>query len=261
MFKVSLLPASYRKQLENKAKKELLEKVALLVLICLLIIFGGVFAKGQILSAKLKNIEHENTKLEQQFPALQRYQSIYDDLKSTRGMMESILPKNKDAVSFIAMLSNITPDYIEVKDIRLENWFTSGICTMQCICMDYSDLKDYQAILQSEEVRKVIQDVQISGITHQTGEDGDKSVSFTVALSLSGNVQAPADAPQVNNAEPTSKPVENASQSTTTTAPATTDNTAEPTTEKEADAETSSNAEGSSAQADAEAKQDETVES
>ena len=208
MFKVSLLPASYRKQLENKTKKELLEKVALLVLICLLIVFGGVFAKGQILSAKLKNMERENSKLEQQFPALQRYQSIYDDLKSTRGMMESILPKNKDAVSFIAMLSNITPDYIEVKDIRLENWFTSGICTMQCTCMDYSDLKDYQAILQSEDVRKVIQDVQFSGITHQTGEDGDKSVSFTVALSLSGSVQTPGDAPQVNNAEPSSKPAE-----------------------------------------------------
>ena len=70
VFKVSLLPAAYRKRLEEKKKKDLLARIALIVLLCLAIVYAGVFAQGQIMNIKLKKLERQNAELQQQFPAL-----------------------------------------------------------------------------------------------------------------------------------------------------------------------------------------------
>ena len=228
MFKVSLLPASYRKQLENKAKKDLLEKIALLVLICMLIVFAGVFTKGQILDSKLAKVQAENAKLEQQFPDLQKYQTIYDELNASRQMLISVWPKGIDATSFIVKLSNITPDYIEIKSLSLDNWFAEGTCTIQCKCMDYSDMQGYQNILQQGELKDSIASVQFSAPSRQVDADGNKSVEFTVVLGLSSAVAAPNQNAEVNVAESTTKA--SADKDSATTQPTTT--AAQTTTEK-----------------------------
>lgn len=196
VLKVSLLPAAYRKRLEEKKKKDLLARVALVVLLCLAIVNGGIFAQGQIMNAKLKKLEWQNAELQQQFPALQQYQTIFNDLQSAKRMVESVSPQNPEAVEFLALIANNTPDYIQVKEINLENWFTAGVCTLTCTCLDYSDVNDFKASFETEEMQETVKLVQLTSITRQVTEDGNKTINFTLALSMSNAVQVPTEAPK-----------------------------------------------------------------
>lgn len=196
VLKVSLLPAAYRKRLEEKKKKDLLARVALVVLLCLAIVNGGIFAQGQIMNAKLKKLERQNAELQQQFPALQQYQTIFNDLQSAKRMVESVSPQNPEAVEFLALIANNTPDYVQVKEINLENWFTAGVCTLTCTCLDYSDVNDFKASFETEEMQETVKLVQLTSITRQVTEDGNKTINFTLALSMSNAVQVPTEAPK-----------------------------------------------------------------
>ena len=83
--------------------------------------------KGQILKSKLKTIQRKNRAIESEFPALQEYQNIYNELGEVRKMIESITRQDPDAVEFFTMISNQTPDYVQITQITLENWFKEGI--------------------------------------------------------------------------------------------------------------------------------------
>lgn len=196
VLKVSLLPAAYRKRLEEKKKKDLLARVALVVLLCLAIVNVGIFAQGQIMNAKLKKLERQNAELKQQFPALQQYQTIFNDLQSAKKMVESVSPQNPEAVEFLALIANNTPDYIQVTEINLENWFTAGVCTLTCTCLDYSDVNDFKASFETEEMQKTVKLVQLTSITRQVTENGSKAINFTLALSMSNAVEVPTEAPK-----------------------------------------------------------------
>lgn len=196
MFKVSLLPAAYRKRLEEKKKKDLLARVALIVLLCLAIVYAGIFVQGQILNAKLKNLQKETAQLQQQFPALQQYQTIFNELQSAKKMVESVTPQDPEAVEFLTLIANNTPDYIQVQEINLENWFTAGVCTLTCTCLDYSDLNDYKASFETEEMQETVKLVQLTSITRQVSADGKKAINFTLTLSMSNAVQVPTEAPK-----------------------------------------------------------------
>lgn len=196
VLKVSLLPAAYRKRLEEKKKKDLLARVALVVLLCLAIVNVGIFAQGQIMNAKLKKLERQNAELQQQFPALQQYQTIFNDLQSAKRMVESVSPQNPEAVEFLALIANNTPDYVQVKEINLENWFTAGVCTLTCTCLDYSDVNDFKASFETEEMQKTVKLVQLTSITRQVTENGSKAINFTLALSMSNAVEVPTEAPK-----------------------------------------------------------------
>ena len=196
VLKVSLLPAAYRKRLEEKKKKDLLARVALVVLLCLAIVNGGIFAQGQIMNAKLKKLERQNAELKQQFPALQQYQTIFNDLQSAKRMVESVSPQNPEAVEFLALIANNTPDYVQVKEINLENWFTAGVCTLTCTCLDYSDVNDFKASFETEEMQETVKLVQLTSITRQVTENGSKAINFTLALSMSNAVEVPTEAPK-----------------------------------------------------------------
>ncbi|MGN0571603.1 MAG: PilN domain-containing protein [Candidatus Fimenecus sp.] len=196
MFRVSLLPAAYRKRLEEKKKKDLLARIALIVLLCLAIVYAGIFVQGQVLNSKLKKLERENAELQQQFPALQQYQTIFNDLQSAKQMVESVSPQDPEAVEFLTLIANNTPDYIQVQEINLENWFTAGVCTLTCTCLDYSDVNDFKASFETEEMQETVKLVQLTSITRQVTEDGKKAINFTLALSMSNAVQVPTEAPK-----------------------------------------------------------------
>lgn len=174
----------------------MLAKVALIVLLCLAIVLGGVLIKGQILNSKLKKLEQQNNQLQQQFPALQRYQTIFNDLQAAKQMVESVSPQDPEAVEFLTLVANQTPDYIQISEINLENWFTAGVCTLTCTCMDYSDLNDYKALFETEEMQKTVKLVQLTSVTRQVNEDGDKAINFTLALSMSNAVEVATEAPK-----------------------------------------------------------------
>lgn len=196
MFKVSLLPDSYRHRLESRKKIDLVSKVALIVLVCLFIVYGGVAIKGQILKSKLENLEKKNDALVNEFPALQEYQNIYNNLIQARKMIESISPQDPEAVEFFTLVSNETPDYIQITEINLENWFTAGICTISCTAQDYQDVQDYKALFQTEEMQEFVKLVEITSIQRTVDADNNKSVKFTLALSMSNALVVPTEAPQ-----------------------------------------------------------------
>lgn len=228
MFKVSLLPESYRRHLEGKKKKDIISKIALVVLVCLFITYGGIAIKGQILNSKLKKLQSANSELQMQFPALQKYQTIFNDLQSAQKMIESISPDDPDAVAFFTKISTITPDYVSLTKIDIANWFSEGVCTLTCTVQDYSDVEDYKAMFETEEMKKIIKSVQINSIQRTIDTDGNKSVSFTLILSMSTSVKASPESPQVvSNAESTSY------VAAATTAPATTEKSEDKTTTTE----------------------------
>ncbi len=196
MFKVSLLPDSYRHRLESRKKIDLISKVALIVLVCLFIVYGGVAIKGQILKSKLENLEKKNAALVNEFPALQEYQNIYNNLIQVRKMIESVSPQDPEAVEFFTLVSNVTPDYIQVTEINLENWFTAGICTISCTAQDYKDVQDYKSLFQTEEMQQFVKLVEITSIQRTVDSDNNKSVKFTLALSMSNALVVPTEAPQ-----------------------------------------------------------------
>ncbi|MEG1834604.1 MAG: hypothetical protein RR229_00635 [Oscillospiraceae bacterium] len=197
MLKVSLLPASYRKHIDGKKKKDLILKIAFVFLVCALIIYVGVLAKGMILDSKLSKIQTENVKLEQQFPALQKYQEIFNSLKKSQEMIKAITPADTEAVAFVTEIFNIAPDYVQIMDVNIENWFTAGICTINCTAQDYSDAQDFLDLFRTEEMAKTIKLAEMTNITRGNSTDGVKSVTFTIALSLSNAIKVTTQAPQI----------------------------------------------------------------
>ena len=196
MFKVSLLPDSYRRRLQNRDKIDIVSKIALVILVCLFIVYGGVAIKNQVLNSKLKKLQAQKRQLESKFPELEEYQRIYDDLVSARNIVNSITPSDKDAVEFFTIISNQTPDYVEIKQIDLENWFTQGICTLTCTVQDYQDLKDYESLFKTEEMQKTVKQIEVTSIERTVGADGEKSVNFTMVLSMANAIEIPTNAPQ-----------------------------------------------------------------
>lgn len=197
MFKISLLPDSYRRHLEGRKRIDLISKIALVILVCLFIVYSGVMIKDQILKSKLSKIQSRNSQLEAEFPALQEYQLIYDDLVSAQKIIESVLPKDSEAVSFLTTVSNITPDYVQITQIDLEDWFTAGICTLTCTVQDYQDYRDYVSLFETEEMKEVVKNIETTGITRTVSADGqEKTVTFTLALSLSNALEIPTLPPK-----------------------------------------------------------------
>ena len=98
MFKVSLLPASYRKLLDGKKKKDIILKIALIVLFCMLVIYFGLFVRTLILKGQIKDINKQNSIITAEINELQQYKVIYDDLILSQNRLETIKSKNPSAL-------------------------------------------------------------------------------------------------------------------------------------------------------------------
>lgn len=196
MFKVSLLPDSYRRRLQSRDKIDIVSKFALVILVCLFIVYGGFAIKNAILGSKLKKLERENTRLESEFPDLQEYQNIYDSLISARQVVASITPTDGEAIDFFTLIANKTPDYVQITEIDIEDWFTSGVCTLTCKVQDYQDMRDYEAMFKTEEMQEVVKQVELTSVQRQGSSSNDKAVVFTLVLSTGNAIAPDTQAPQ-----------------------------------------------------------------
>jgi len=196
VFKVSLLPDSYRRHLQSRDKIDIVSKFALVVLVCLFIIYGGFAIKNAVLESKLKKLERENARLEAEFPALQEYQNIYDSLISSRQMIASITPSDGPSVDFFTKIANSTPDYVQINEIDIEDWFSSGVCTLQCTVQDYQDMKDFENFFKSEEMQEIVKGVELANVQRQSSSNHNKSVNFTLVLSTQNALTPEEQAPQ-----------------------------------------------------------------
>ena len=131
VFKVSLLPASYRKLLEGKKKKDLVLRVALVVLVCMLIIYSGFAIRLFILKAQLKDIQQSNGMVAAEISELEQYKAIYDNLLTSKQRVEQILPKSPSAVKFLSLVQSNRPEYAEYNVVTVQEWSTNPICMIE----------------------------------------------------------------------------------------------------------------------------------
>ncbi|MGP1543584.1 MAG: PilN domain-containing protein [Candidatus Fimenecus sp.] len=201
MFKVSLLPAQYRKQLEGKKKRLLVVKMFIIALICLAIVASGVWASNLILNKKLDKINLKNQQMIAQVPGLQKFQNLYNSLQQYEGVIKSISPGDPDAVKFLTMLSKIKPDFAQIESIEMSNWQTNSTCILKCTVQNYEDVETFKKTFQTDELKKIIPSVQITDISRNVNaKDNTSSVSFNATLSVTG-IRAPGSVIPVFNAE------------------------------------------------------------
>ncbi|MBO5944957.1 MAG: hypothetical protein J6Q50_06670 [Clostridia bacterium] len=198
MFKVSLLPASYRKFLDGKKKKDLILRVAVIVLICMLIVYSGFAVRLFILRAQLKEIRNNNNVIIANVEELEQYKAIYDELNSSKQRVESILPKPVSAVKFMSIIQANRPEYASFSVLSVQDWSSNPICVIegelpmaQNIGDAVSQLRDLEDLFKNGDdfkdlVTQVISTNSMPTIVRDL--QGNESYSFRIYLSVGGNI-------------------------------------------------------------------------
>lgn len=215
MFKVSLLPESYRKYRQGRATKDIVSKVALLILVCLFVIYAGFVVKDIIVKRQLKKVNAANSELVAQFPALEQYQMVYDNMKRNESIYEGIKSKGISSTEFVTNLVNDMPSYIHVKSISLSDWFNAGVCEMECVASSFEDVFDCKADFEEKDY---ISSVVTNEIVKQYNADGTETVTFKLALATQGTLSSDGKAEVVS--ESTSADTQADANGETTTAQA-----------------------------------------
>lgn len=235
MFKVSLLPASYRKYLEGKKKKDLILKVALIVLVCMLVIYSGFAARLLILQSQLKKVQRANSDVVVEINELQQYKGFYDSLVLAQERVNTVQSRQPGAVKFLSVVQAQRPEYVKINAIGLTDWSGAAICAIegelpsaQSIGAAITQLDDYADSFKTNEAYggvvkeiKVINDMP----SKEEGTDGTVTYTFKIYVSLSGQINVDESGSLVTT--------------TTTTTTTTTESTTESTTAA-ADGETTS---------------------
>ncbi len=187
MFKVSLLPESYRKYRQGKATKDIVSKVALLILICLFIVYAGFVVKNILVKRQLAKVNKANSELVAQFPALEQYQTIYDNMKKNEDIYQSIKSKGISSTEFVTKLINDMPSYVHVNNITLGDWFTAGVCDIDCVCSSFEDVFDCKKVFENKDY---VSSVVTNEIVKQYNADGTETVTFKLALATIGELSS-----------------------------------------------------------------------
>ncbi len=187
MFKVSLLPESYRKYRQGKATKDIVSKVALLILICLFIVYAGFIVKNILVKRQLAKVNKANSELVAQFPALEQYQTIYDNMKKNEDIYQSIKSKGISSTEFVTKLINDMPSYVHVNNITLGDWFTAGVCDIDCVCSSFEDVFDCKKVFENKDY---VSSVVTNEIVKQYNADGTETVTFKLALATIGELSS-----------------------------------------------------------------------
>ena len=232
MFKVSLLPESYRKYRQGKATKDIVSKVALLILICLFIVYGGFVIKNIVVKNQLAKVDKANSELVAQFPALEQYQTIYDNMKRNENIYQSIKSKGISSTEFLSKVVNEMPSYVHIKSISLHDWFNAGVCEIECVTSSFEDVFDCKDAFEEKDY---VSSAVTNSIVKQYNADDTETVSFTLALSSSGTLSSDGKAEVVSEttdattttAAQTDESGETVTEAATTTAAAETTTTAE----------------------------------
>lgn len=199
MFKVSLLPASYKKYLEGKKKKDLVLKVALLILMCMLIIYAGFMIRSLILKGQYRSIQKKDSVISAQINDLQQYKSTYDGLVLAQERVEAVKSRDPSAVKFMTTIKEQQPAYIEITSIALSDWSNSAICAIEGrlpaaqtlgdavrqLDKYAADFKENPAYNDKIVEVKVVNDMPI---TIESAESGNREYGFIIYVSLNGPI-------------------------------------------------------------------------
>lgn len=222
MFKVSLLPASYRKYLEGRKKKDLILKVALLILACMLVIYFGFYARTLILKGQLQDVNRQNSVITAEINELQQYKTIYDELVLSQSRLDAIKSKDPSSLKFLTMVQESRPEYIKITALALSDWQKDSICVIegelsaaQGIGDAVDHLRAYEDLLKNGEgFADVVKEVKVvNDMPIVEEKDDGTSYKFRIFVSLGGVISTDEKGNLITTTTTTT---------TTTTAPATT---------------------------------------
>ena len=197
MFKVSLLPASYRKLLDGKKKKDIILKIAVVGLFCMLVIYFGLYVKTLILEGQIKDINRQNAVITAEINEEQQYKAIYDELVLSQERLNAIKPKNPSAVKFLELIQNNRPEYIKIKAISLSDWQSNPICVIegdlaaaQKIGDAVNHLRAYEEFLKTDKAFEgMITEIKVVNNMPIINDEGTKQTySFRIYISLGGSI-------------------------------------------------------------------------
>ena len=226
MFKVSLLPESYRKQLISKKNKDIILYVAFIVLLCMLIVYAGIAIRLLVLKGQKSDVDKKNAQIMAKIDELSPYVEDYNALAIAEANLESIKPVDITALEMVNTIQKITPDYIQMTAFYAPEWQKNQVCIIEGnlssannLSEAVSQLEEYKKIVsENEALKDAIREIKVVNdepLVEVDSTTGARSYSFRMIVSLSGII---------NIDQQTGTLV-------TTTKPTTTESTTESTTE------------------------------
>lgn len=226
MFKVSLLPESYRKQLISKKNKEIILYVAFIVLLCMLIVYAGIAIRLLVLKGQKSDVDKKNAQIMAKIDELSPYVEDYNALAIAEANFENIKPVDITALEMVNTIQKITPDYIQMTAFYAPEWQKNQVCIIEGnlssannLSEAVSQLEEYKKIVsENEALKDAIREIKVVNdepLVEVDSTTGARSYSFRMIVSLSGII---------NIDQQTGTLV-------TTTKPTTTESTTESTTE------------------------------
>lgn len=240
MFKVSLLPESYRKQLIGKKNKEIIISVAVIVLLCMLIIYAGLTIRLLILKSNAKEISKKNAQIMEKINEMSPYVEDYNALAIAEANFANIKPVDITALEMVNIIQNITPDYIQITALYAPEWQKNQVCVIEgnlssanTLGSAVTMLENYRTIIEENaELKDAIREIKIVNdepLVEVDSTTGTRSYSFRMIVSLSGIINIDQ---QTGNLVTTTKPTttESTTQSTTASTTETDTSVVEPST-------------------------------
>lgn len=226
MFKVSLLPESYRKQLISKKNKDIILYVAFIVLLCMLIVYAGIAIRLLVLKGQKSDVDKKNAQIMAKIDELSPYVEDYNALAIAEANFENIKPVDITALEMVNTIQKITPDYIQMTAFYAPEWQKNQVCIIEGnlssannLSEAVSQLEEYKKIVsENEALKDAIREIKVVNdepLVEVDSTTGARSYSFRMIVSLSGII---------NIDQQTGTLV-------TTTKPTTTESTTESTTE------------------------------
>lgn len=240
MFKVSLLPESYRKQLISKKNKDIILYVAFIVLLCMLIVYAGIAIRLLVLKGQKSDVDKKNTQIMAKIDELSPYVEDYNALAIAEANFENIKPVDITALEMVNTIQKITPDYIQMTAFYAPEWQKNQVCIIEGnlssannLSEAASQLEEYKKIVsESEALKDAIREIKVVNdepLVEVDSTTGARSYSFRMIVSLSGIINIDQ---QTGTLVTTTKPTTTEFTTQSTTAPTTETDTsvAEPST-------------------------------
>lgn len=239
MFKVSLLPESYRKQLIGKKNKDIILTVALIVFVCMLVVYSGILIRLLILKSQEKDVQKKNSQIMARIDELSPYVQDYNALKIAEANFANIKPVDITALEMVNTVQKITPDYISVTAFYAPEWQRNQVCIIEGNLCSANNLTSAAAMLdeykktiaENETLKDAIKEIKVVNdepLVEVNSLTGERNYSFRIIVSLSGIINIDQ---QTGTLATTTKPETTESTTESTTAPTETEpSTVEPST-------------------------------
>lgn len=225
MFKVSLLPESYRKQLIGKKNKEMIISVAVIVLLCMLIVYAGIAMRLLILKNHGKEISKKNAQIMERINELSPYVEDYNALAIAEANFENIKPVDITALEMVNIIQKLTPNYIQITALYAPDWQKNQVCVIEgnlsaanTLGSAVTMLEEYRkTIAEDPEIKDAIREIKVVNDEPLVEVDntGTRSYSFRIIVSLSGIISIDQ---QTGTLMTTTKPTTTESTTESTTA-------------------------------------------